>query len=43
VSPRDELRGLADAMFEGTITPEELDRLATLLRNDPEAQSFYLA
>ena len=40
---RDELRALADAVLEETITSEEMDRLATLLRNDPEAQSFYVA
>src|SRR6185295_1360064 len=43
MSSREELRALADAMLEGSITPEEMDRLAALLRNNPEAQSFYLA
>src|SRR6185295_19958769 len=43
MNSREELRALADAVIEGSITPEEMDRLATLLRNDPEAQSFYLA
>ncbi|RPH47110.1 MAG: hypothetical protein EHM91_06440, partial [Planctomycetota bacterium] len=43
MTPREELRALADAVLEETITAEEMDRLAALLRNDPDAQSYYLA
>lgn len=43
MSPREELRSLTDAMLEGTISAEEMDRLSAILRNDPAAQSFYLA
>lgn len=39
----DEIRDLADSRLEGTITSEGRARLESLLRNDPEAQAFYLS
>jgi hypothetical protein len=39
---QEELRSLADAMVEGTITEAEAARLAELLRGNPEAQRDYL-
>jgi hypothetical protein len=43
VSKREELRALADAICEESISPEEVDRLVVLLRDDEEAQKFYLS
>jgi len=37
-----ELRSLADAMIEGSITSEEVERLSALLRGDAQAQRTYL-
>jgi hypothetical protein len=38
----DELRDLIDAMVEESISDTQMARLTALLRDDPEAQSFYL-
>jgi hypothetical protein len=42
MSSREELRSLADAMIEGSITEAEIDRLSALLLGDAEAQRSYL-
>ena len=42
MTDRDELRARIDAIVEETITDAELQRLTSLLRDDPDAQRFYL-
>ena len=38
-----ELARLVESMIDGTIAPEERDRLESLLADNPDAQLFYVA
>ncbi|HEX7899563.1 MAG TPA: hypothetical protein VF950_17475 [Planctomycetota bacterium] len=40
---KEEIRDLVDAQLEGELTAEQAERLDALLRDDPEAQDFYLS